>query len=567
MSLTTILRLDAVGARFYNLRMAAAALEEPLARPSVGRWLVWLPPLGFLWFQWFNHLRLEWSVNPQYAYGWAVPLLAAFLAWSGRGGTTVTESQPRPIPVVGWLFIAGLALLWLPVRLVAEANPDWRLVSWALALIAVGLTLGALRLTLGAGWRPFVFPVLFTLVAVPWPTIVEAPLIRALTGWNLLACVEILGWLGVPAMPHGNVIEISTGVVGVEEACSGIRSFQASLMIALFLGHYYALGWRPRVGLIAAGFGLSLLFNVVRTTLLVWVASRQGLEAIANWHDPAGVPILVGCFLGVWAVAAWLARGKGQGAGQVTSAKQSAVGHNSEQPTSNLQPPTPKAVTAGNSETVGSCSGNRAGVAVALLVWLVVAETAVALWFRAHEREARPQPVWTVAWPTNAPGFRALTLPEQNRRLLRFDEAGTAQWRTVDGTPVQAIFLRWEPGRVAAKLARSHTPEVCLTAAGGVLQGPPRSQKFPVAGLDLEFEVYDFDGLRAYYCLWADRTAAQESSSVSLTYARRWQAVREGRRNLGQRSLEVAFWTCADAAETDALMAALLAELVQVEKP
>jgi exosortase len=523
--------------------MATATLEEPLAPRGGRQWWFWLLPLGFLWFQWFNHLRLEWTVNPQYAYGWAVPVLAAFLAWTGRAGAQATQTTARPISPAWWWVMAALALLWLPARLVAEANPDWRLVSWALALIAVGLTLGALQRTLGARWRPFVFPVLFTLVAVPWPTLLEGPLIRALTGWNLTACVEILGWLGVPAMPHGNVIEISTGVVGVEEACSGIRSFQASLMIALFLGHYYGLGWRPRIGLVAAGFGLSLLFNVARTTLLVWVASRKGVDAITDWHDPAGVPILVGCFLGVWGVAAWLARRKTRVADESSApAPVSSAGNVHSQPA--FLP-----------------------AAVALLVWLGVAETAVALWFRAHEREARPQAVWTVAWPTNAPGFRALTLPEQNRRLLRFDEAGTAQWRAEDGTPVQAIFLRWEPGRVAAKLARSHTPEVCLTAAGAVLQGPPRSRRFSVAGLELEFEVYDFDGLRAYYCLWADRAAAQESSSVSLTYARRWQAVREGRRNLGQRSLEVAFWTHGDAAETDTMMAALLAELVRVEKP
>jgi hypothetical protein len=48
---------------------------------------------GFLWFTLINHLRVEWTVNPQYAYGWAVPFLCAFLlarkmqeAWSGERG-------------------------------------------------------------------------------------------------------------------------------------------------------------------------------------------------------------------------------------------------------------------------------------------------------------------------------------------------------------------------------------------------------------------------------------------------------------------------------------------------
>ena len=37
------------------------------------------------------------------------------------------------------------------------------------------------------------------------------------------------------AIQRGNLIELSTGVLGVDEACSGIRSFQSTLMAALFL--------------------------------------------------------------------------------------------------------------------------------------------------------------------------------------------------------------------------------------------------------------------------------------------------------------------------------------------
>src|SRR6266436_6446705 len=43
----------------------------------------WLLPLAFLWFTLINHLRIEWSVNPQYGYGWAVPFLCGYLIWKG----------------------------------------------------------------------------------------------------------------------------------------------------------------------------------------------------------------------------------------------------------------------------------------------------------------------------------------------------------------------------------------------------------------------------------------------------------------------------------------------------
>src|SRR5439155_4288497 len=136
--------------------------------------------------------------------------------------------------------------------------------------------------------------------AVPWPTIIEGPFIQGLTRANVSTTIELLGWSNIPAVQQGNVIEISTGVVGVDEACSGIRSFQAVLMIALFLGEFYLLSIRRQVVCVLAGLGLAFVFNVARTLLLVRIAAAKGVNAMGAWHDPAGVTILVGCFVSVW---------------------------------------------------------------------------------------------------------------------------------------------------------------------------------------------------------------------------------------------------------------------------
>ena len=224
--------------------------------------------LGLLWALLINHLRVEWSLNPQYGYGWGVPFLCLYLIWkkiqkssvSGPeavGGNQKLESGGKPPEGGGrhpasrfsnfsFLLLLGCALLYAPTHLIEESNPEWRLVSWALALEVVGLTLLLIYFVLGAPWlRRLAFPIAFFLVAVPWPTVVEGPLIQGLTRADAGATVELLGWLGIPAMPHGNVIEVATGEVGIDEACSGIRSFQATLMLSLFLGEWYQLT-RPR---------------------------------------------------------------------------------------------------------------------------------------------------------------------------------------------------------------------------------------------------------------------------------------------------------------------------------
>ena len=37
--------------------------------------------LLYAWLILIRHLRVEWTLNAQYAYGWAVPLLCAWLFW------------------------------------------------------------------------------------------------------------------------------------------------------------------------------------------------------------------------------------------------------------------------------------------------------------------------------------------------------------------------------------------------------------------------------------------------------------------------------------------------------
>jgi exosortase len=209
-------------------------------------------------------------------------------------------------------------LLLLPLRVIFEINADWPLICWVYSIMVVGLTLFAFHLAGGWTWvRHFAFPVAFILVAIAWPYRIEKGLTQDLMQVVASLTVELLGWLNIPAMQQGNLIALSTGTVGIDEACSGIRSFQSSLMAGLLMGELYRLRLWTRVGLVGCGIGLAFGFNVVRTLLLTWQADKHGLSAIDKWHDPAGMSITVACFLGLWAVATLIER-KWGAAGQMT---------------------------------------------------------------------------------------------------------------------------------------------------------------------------------------------------------------------------------------------------------
>ena len=543
-------------------------------------------PLAWLWFVLINDLRVEWTVNPQYSYGWAVPFLCAFLLWQRVQKAEGREQKAEihfsfQLSKFQLFALALCALLYAPTRLIEEANPGWRLVSWALSIEVVGLTLIFIRLALGVSplrsgrgqgqgevspllsafrFSDFVFPVCFFLVAVPWPSPIEMPLIQGLTRVDTACTTELLGWIGIPAMPHGNVIEVATGVVGIDEACSGIRSFQATLMISLFLGEFYRLTVFRRSVLCLAGFALSFLFNLARMSLLVWVAARKGMAAIASWHDPAGVTILVACFFSLWGLGVWL--GKKQG---TENQKQKFGKQKTEMESQGAEVGRSGQQEAGITRSSLITPHALLPLALALGTWIVISEVSIEAWYRSHEARVPSAAQWTVAWPTNDASFKELPLTESTLQILRYDEGRSAAWQ--QGNLIwQAVFLRWKPGRTAIHLAQNHTPEVCMTAAGHTLNAISPQEWFDVNGLRMPFLAYQVTDAPqpffVFYCLWDDRASAQGFETMGLTYGNRLAPVLAGLRNPGQRSLEIAIAGLDNPAEAEAALRAELERLI-----
>ena len=254
---------------------------------------------GVLWLDLIRQLSYQWSTNEQYSYGWFVPFFALGLLWRRHA----CRPAPWPVAAPAWLtvFVAMLAGALLPARVVHEANPDWPPCSWLLAFSVVGISLYAVFITGGWAWtRHFAFPICFILVAVRWPYRIEHGFTQGLMHAVAAVTVQVLSWLDVMAFQRGNLIELSTGVVGINEACSGIRSFQSTLMGAIFLGELYRLRWPWRVLLLVCGAALACCFNVIRTFALTWQASSEGIGAVEKWHNTAGLTIFFLCFICLW---------------------------------------------------------------------------------------------------------------------------------------------------------------------------------------------------------------------------------------------------------------------------
>src|SRR5262249_25099378 len=235
-----------------------------------------------------RELSGEWSVNERYNFGWFVPFFVLYLfwlRWQDRPAAQIANPLQRtrsdgqafqsqtPNSAALAIAIAALLLL-LPVRLFEIANPEWRLLAWVHAAAVATLTLLLVWWAgpAGAGWLcHFAFPVAFMFVAVPWPTTAETPVIQGLMRVVARVAAEAAMLLGTPAQVEGNLIRVSNGLVGVDEACSGIRSLQTSLMIGLLFGELKRLSVLRRVVLVGCAVFIALLANFVRAVFLVHI--------------------------------------------------------------------------------------------------------------------------------------------------------------------------------------------------------------------------------------------------------------------------------------------------------
>lgn len=494
--------------------------------------------LAAIWWLSIRMLWTSWEIDPQYSYGFLVPILcvALFLQrWRDR-----PAPQPPASLLPQALLAAPMVLFLAGIQVFYEANPEWRIPAVVGSFCAVGCTLLVLHAIGGKPWLGhFLFPVAFFLIAVPWPRNAEEALMGFLMEKNAIAALEVLHWCGYEAIRRGHLIALPTGTLGVEEACSGVRSLQSGVMAALFFGEIYRFGIFARFSLVLAALGIAIVGNFLRATGLSILASHQGPAAVNEWHDFAGFLILGTTLGGLWLLAILWQKWRTRRAGS-----------------------TPHSQPAAESSWALPPALRKASLATAILAILALGGTEA--WYRLHERNAPPPAEWTIQ--SGLPGTKPVPIADRTRRILFFPEGFSERFLDETGRNWQFFYFRWPAGRSAVQALDIHDPRTCLGSLGMELVRQLPSVEIRSGGVNLPFRVFQFTDhgrpLVVFHSIIADRQPDPEDSDMDQKPASalqtRWQAVVHGRRNLGQRLLEAAVWDTEDPAQATATLQAFL---------
>ena len=365
--------------------------------------------------------------------------------------------------------------------------------DWSHALVEFLLAC-SLTLLLGAGLVVFaderlrLFPINWTSVMalLLWPLCAPIPpgtysrLTIGLQLWVTTAVLHTLHLLGIAAYQTGNILELARATVGVEEACSGVRS----LVSCLFAGLFFSAGivTRPwaRVVIIAAAGPLALIMNFIRSLMLTLMANA-GVAISGFWHDTTGYAVL-----GV--TAAMLA-------GLAFRLERGARGWGAESPVTALDGAQPR----------GQIALTSALAAIAVVALFFFHNT------QPSQRQSAVDPdLWAIL-PASPPTWQAASSTNlfQYADVLRTKALAQRTYRQAKEAGAMEITLYlayWRPGQAPVSLVASHTPDTCWPGSGWVLQSPPFSPPSLVVGgrtlASPEAEFFENGGYPQYVWFW-----------------------------------------------------------------
>jgi len=390
--------------------------------------LCWLS-LIFSWGSLLLRVSLWWNEASYYTHGYSVPFLALvlFFRFSQQSADRIIIQKSR-LP----LFVASIVFYFF-ARLIVEPDPFWRLPLWIETLTLSACSIFLIRSSkIAIPTSSLALVTMYLLTCLPWPAGIETSTIHTLTGWITHWTAETLLWLGQPAEMSGRAILVDQKIVSIDQACSGIRSFQNLLSFGLFFGFYFYLSFTGILLNLFIALLISIFFNFIRAIALSWLFLEYGKEFQLTWHDFVGNITIVSSLVFLWFSSSILSRIRNR-----------AI---DSQPRKNSRQSSPKFIAR---------AMQTFGISILGLEILIFA------WFDFKSQDHKK-----FSWKVEL-GERQEDIQEGVRKVLLFDYGGQAKIDWSEGRKADVIHFGYDEESAAASLcSRNHPPDFCMGYSG-----------------------------------------------------------------------------------------------------
>lgn len=199
-----------------------------------------------------------------YAHGWLVPGLLAWLTWSDRG----SFRNPRGGDPLLLIPIMGLSFFWL-LSTITHIQLFYQ-TAFVLLMVCWGLYVFGRRAA-----RTVIISGAVVLLSLPlWDVFI--PSLRRLTTLMSGAMVTVLG---VPADIKGDLIHLPVGTFEIADGCAGLNYLLSALVIGLVYAQVLVRGTRARLLVVAMAAVISIVGNWIRVAAIVVVGHVSEMQA------------------------------------------------------------------------------------------------------------------------------------------------------------------------------------------------------------------------------------------------------------------------------------------------
>lgn len=389
-----------------------------------------------------------WRESPELSHAFFTPVLCLWLlALSSREPNLLPSARRVRLAISGSLVVI-FAITVCTAALAAIAQGTHHSQTAFLTASSLALLLAGSVSTLARMRRPVVnFNGTSLCAAGLW--IFAAPLSSGMLSRLTLFlqdrvtafALQTLQLVGIPSMRQGNVLILADQYVGVEEACSGIRSLIACLFAGVFMGGLLLRGIIPRIGVVLAAGTLAVVANFGRALLLCLLVAN-GVDIGGFWHDGTAYLVLGFTVISLYGLCTLIAA----------------------KPTSREQEdPTPSSPSI----RIPLLPISLAGFALVLAAFVG---------FRQQPAVGESQTVPNLAalMQMEVPGWIRRTDTEiaQFSDALNTDHLHQETYLRGD-TQVTFYMAYWASGQSTLGSVSVHTPDLCLPGAGWTSLSPP----------------------------------------------------------------------------------------------
>lgn len=242
-------------------------------------------------------IHLAMSENGDNSHCLLVPIISAFFAWKKRKDISWQKITQENYGAI--ILALSLILYIIGYAGSVETLPRLTMISTLIGLVIYNL--GTIT------FKALAFPLVFLIFMIPLPTSIIAIVAFPLQLLATKVSTFIIATLSIPVFREGNILYLPNTSLEVAEACSGIRSLAAYLMIGSLLAYLMDASRKRKAILLILTIPLAFFANLIRVTTTGILAYFFGKKlAMGFLHEFSGVVLYIFGFIILYLICLFL---------------------------------------------------------------------------------------------------------------------------------------------------------------------------------------------------------------------------------------------------------------------